>query len=648
MRTACKAWLYNVFGMFALLKSRQSYTLMTIGMYEIKEIEMSNFTPSKYQQAIFDFVATGRGHGLIDAVPGSGKTTTLVEAAKLLPATCVAIFLAFNKHIATELNNRLKAQGSPMQAMTIHSLGLQALRALPVKVSIDDKKYRLLCKDYLLAKQSYDYQLQQVLQKLVSFAQLTLSQTDEESLWALVDHFGIDQITRRDKEWPVIWQGVRQILDAGIEQAKKYGSVDFNDMVWLPTVLNLTPAKCDWMFVDECQDLNAAQLELVIRSVNGHGRLLFVGDKRQSLYGFAGADTESVENIVKRTGATVLPLSICYRCPKSHIDLCARIFAGIEARSDAPEGMIEHVKPEALSDTVRPGDLVLCRTTAPLIETCLRLLREGVRAKVRGRDIGKNFVDLINKLRKQYPALVISKLSETLGDYRQQQAVIIGVGEDSEMKLAALDDKVDTMQALLHAYMEEHCETASFDGFCIYIEGFFSDELGPVVTLSTVHKAKGLEESRVFILKPELMPFPKAKLGWQMEQELNIKYVAFSRSKSELYFVDYAKVEPQEPEQPALIEEEDEIEPAIEVPALAEAINELIEAVEEKHSNAGRPKIKEKLVSFKFESDTIAFLNSLEKGTKTDFIEKLIQASADYARWQKGQTDASNLADCHC
>lgn len=599
----------------------------------------SEFIPSKYQQAIFDFVTSGKGHGVVDACPGSGKTTTLIQAAKLLPANCNAIFLAFNKHIATELNAKLKEQGSGMQAMTIHSLGLQALRALPVKAQIDDKKYRVLCKDYLQAKQSYDYQLQQVLQKLTSFAQLTLSDTDEESLWKLVEHFGIEQITRYDKEWPIIWKGVRQILDAGIEQAKRFGTVDFNDMVWLPVVLGLLPAKADWIFVDECQDLNAAQLQLVLMAVNGHGRLLFIGDKRQSLYGFAGADTESVDKIIQRTKATVLPLSICYRCPTSHIKLCADIFPGIEAAPNAPQGVIEHIKPEALSEHVKPGDLVLCRLTAPLVETCLSLLREGVRAKVRGRDIGKNFVDIVNKLRKSFPYLTIEKLSETLENYRQQQMVLIGSGEDAEMKVAALDDKIDTMQALLQAYMAEHQGTASFDGFCIYIEGFFSDELGPVVTLSTVHKAKGLEEKRVFILRPDLMPFPKAKLGWQMEQEFNIKYVAFSRAKfhkddpdsGKMFFVDRAKVaEPvQEPLPVKAVEETPEPTDVV------EQAEEIIVKAQRSYENVGRPKVKEKLASFKFTSETLAFLDSLPKGTKTEFIEQLIKSSPEYQDWQQ-------------
>lgn len=87
-------------------------------------------------------------------------------------------------------------------------------------------------------------------------------------------------------------------------------------------------------------------------------------------------------------------------------------------------------------------------------------------------------------------------------------------------------------------------------------------------------------------------------------------------------------------------------EPEIEAEELAEAIDALIEAVEApaKHSNGGRPKVKEKLESFKLTAETRAFLKSLPKGTKTDFIEKLIQASADYERWQK----SNEPTECHC
>lgn len=40
------------------------------------------FVPSPQQQAVFDWVESGRGNAFIEAVAGAGKTTTLIEACK--------------------------------------------------------------------------------------------------------------------------------------------------------------------------------------------------------------------------------------------------------------------------------------------------------------------------------------------------------------------------------------------------------------------------------------------------------------------------------------------------------------------------------------------------------------------------------------
>jgi len=61
------------------------------------------FIPSKYQQDVFDFIKFGNGHGIINAVAGSGKTTTLIKCLDCLPAESQSIICCFNSHIAEEL-----------------------------------------------------------------------------------------------------------------------------------------------------------------------------------------------------------------------------------------------------------------------------------------------------------------------------------------------------------------------------------------------------------------------------------------------------------------------------------------------------------------------------------------------------------------
>lgn len=85
-----------------------------------------NNTPNPYHEAIYRFVEEGRGHGVIMATAGSGKTTTPVEVAHRLQTGTSACFLAFNTAAAKQLRDRLPAHTT---ARTVHALGLKTLAA---------------------------------------------------------------------------------------------------------------------------------------------------------------------------------------------------------------------------------------------------------------------------------------------------------------------------------------------------------------------------------------------------------------------------------------------------------------------------------------------------------------------------------------
>ena len=92
-----------------------------------------------------------------------------------------------------------------------------------------------------------------------------------------------------------------------------------------------------------------------------------------------------------------------------------------------------------------------------------------------------------------------------------------------------LDDKVETIFALADG-------VDTITGVQNRIEEVFSNDKEGVV-FSTVHRAKGLESDNVYILKPELFPHPMAKQDWELQQERNITYVAYTRAKQRLAFV---------------------------------------------------------------------------------------------------------------
>lgn len=481
------------------------------------------FVPSGYQTAVFDAVKAGNRNIQIRALAGSGKTTTLVQLMNIIPrkATTKIVFVAYNKHIQEELARRAPAG---VTVVTCHSLGFKALRnGLPIKPEVDDGKLMGIIKEFL-PNYEQEGHLRAPLAQLVSLAKNTL--TDPEDLTALGEmavRYGVDLNGDMDR----LLNLVAPVISVC---ASRLTVIDYDDMIWLPIRLNLHLETFDWVLGDEFQDMNACMIELIMRSIKPEtGRAIVVGDVHQSIYGFRGADVEAMDKAESRLNAERLPLNICYRCPKSHIDLAKEIVPEIEAAEDAIMGTVEHVTYMRAMTAMQDGDLVLCRLNAPLISTCYAFIKMGRKAVIRGRDIGKNLINFIDKLQ---PTSIVDLVTK-VGEYKVHEVERL-TAAGKEAAIQSLTDKCDCVMELTDG-MRDLSELR------LRISTIFDDETKTGIILSSVHRAKGDEAERVWILKPELMPLPRATQEWQIEQEMNIKYVAFTRSKRDLYLVSGAK-----------------------------------------------------------------------------------------------------------
>jgi superfamily I DNA/RNA helicase len=494
------------------------------------EAPSKTFIASSYQEKIFDWIREGTGDAIIHAVAGSGKTTTLVEASKLVKADA-SIFLAFNKSIAEELKTRLKG----MTASTLHGLGLRLVkkhfnlggRTMNGGGNVDDHKYTNLRREYLKKYKLSDEQIRlfgRELGQLLNLTRLTLTNPrDEGALLELMSHHAI-QI---DAEYlDLCIKAVAPILDEGIRQAPE--RLDFTDMVWLPNVLNITGvAAYEWIFVDEAQDLNAAQRELVLRSRANGGRILFVGDPRQAIYGFAGADSQSLRQIAAATGAQELPLSVCYRCPSSHVELAKSLVPHIEPAPGAPRGILSRPSIHQALSQMKPGDLVISRCSAPLAQVYGELRKAGIPAYIEGADLKEPLLRIVRKIRMQR-GFNFSRFPDLLAAYAEEQTAALRKNHpDPEVAEIDLKDHVSTIGAV---YRATKPQTA--DALMSAIEDMYAEhDPDKAVRCSTIHKAKGLESEYVFLVAPHLLPHPKATKDWQLQQEYNLQYVAYTRAK---------------------------------------------------------------------------------------------------------------------
>jgi superfamily I DNA/RNA helicase len=301
-------------------------------------------------------------------------------------------------------------------------------------------------------------------------------------------------------------------------------------MPYLTVVDNIPIEDFDYILIDESQDSNKTNIELIKRLSDNSEMTICVGDRNQSIMGFRGSENDAMDQLVRETSSVELPLSLCYRNSKAVCRLVNETFPDIihEVPDTAIEGEVLTIEGRDLQACVKPGDMVICRTNAPLVKPCFELIRKGVKAVIMGRSIGDELVNLINRVSKRVTTDNLEFILANLSEYKNVETMRL-MAQGKESTAQALEDKVDTIFALA-----EGCKVLS--ELIDKAETIFSDDAKGVV-FSSAHRAKGLESDHVFILRYDLMPHPMANKDWQIKQEMNCKFVALTRSKNKLFFV---------------------------------------------------------------------------------------------------------------
>lgn len=499
--------------------SSSTAPLAFLDIDDVPQVQVKKeFQPSLYQQAIFDFIQDEAAqHAVVEAVAGSGKTTTLEKSLRFTPSNADVAFVAYNVHIKDELSKRAP---SHVHVSTLHSLGFEnAKRELGNELTVN--KYKLYdLFDTLDTYGELDL-LKRPITKLVSLSKGCLLEPTEANFDYLVERYNIELNGDQSKAYDLAYKLHAKSLAVKHE-------LDFDDMIYWCANGVIPVHQFDVVFSDESQDYNAAQRRLTLNSVNPNGRVIAVGDRRQSIMGFQGSDSESIPHFIQELNAVTLPLSICYRCPADVVALAKTIVPQIEAREDAPKGIIKNL--DGLPDC-KPGDMVLCRLNAPLVAPCFDLIQRGIKATIRGRDIGTGLITFLERGKKlTHGNARLAMVIPALYDYTKTEIERL-TRQRRDSQASALQDQFDTVHILAGKHPNGTVGEVVAD-----IRKIFSDDQAAVI-FSSVHRAKGLEADRVYILRPELMPFVKATQVWEIEQEMNLRYVAFTRPKQELYFV---------------------------------------------------------------------------------------------------------------
>lgn len=516
-------------------------------------------------------------HLIVEARAGTGKTTTLIEGMKVMKGLQTTItpspqqaavwdqmatsrgaglvcFVAFNKSIATELQKRVPLGCS---AMTMHSMGFKAVQAAFGRVGVNNYRVQDIISELMgrdiRELRRHKMEVLKATESLVGLCKMNLvadntaagTMIGREALWDLASYYDIDLNGNSTEVFSLVPQVLERCKDVARDRV-----IDFDDMVWLPVALNLSMTKYDVLLVDEAQDLNRCQQQLALKAGT---RLILCGDPKQAIYGFAGADCESMSRMQKILEATDrgcvhLPLTVTRRCGKAIVAEAQKIVPDFGYWETNPEGKISQASytdvrykgaagpgtgslaEKSYVDLVQDGDMLLCRVNAPLVSQCFRFLKAGRKATIQGRDVGQGLISTIKKCKADSVPDLAAKLSDWLHNEVQKETA---KRNPNENKLIALQDRVDC----LYCFMENQ---QTVEDVIAKIESVFTDAKdSPGIRLSSIHRAKGLESDRVFFLMPEGAgcPHPMAKTAWAREQESNLLYVGITRAISELVYV---------------------------------------------------------------------------------------------------------------
>jgi len=485
---------------------------MRVLLYISEQERSVQMKASKDQLRIFKTWKDSLLNIIIDAVAGSGKSTVIYQLIKQSEGKF--LYLAFNGSIMEAMQNKLERGGLKNgKASTLHSLGLKTLRDSSKRVTTKPTKNYDLIKKFQEEHPDTFKKMKWKTKLKYSFALNNLwdasRQTFESSLEVLKPLMMDMGNPLPDEPWVAkLWPLYYEFCQKTYEG--KSITVDFIDMIYLPVKFDMKMGfKCKYLAVDEAQDLNFAQHKFIEKIIKDCGieKWIAVGDRRQAIYGFSGSHSDTF-SLFEAMGNTVeLPLSICYRSTPEIVAEANKVYDVMEAFQE-PSGDLT----EVVTDTfgIRQGAMIICRNTTPLLKLFFRLVSEDHPAYLVGKDISEKLLRVLKPHR--------------YGTMREAMNKLI-----AEKDREAIHNLAIVMDHLCHGFTK-------VQEFELMLKRLFVKKEN-ATHLMTIHKSKGLEADTVYILNENLIPSKFAVTEEQKKQEQNLKYVARTRAKKKMYYL---------------------------------------------------------------------------------------------------------------
>lgn len=507
-----------------------------------------------------------RGPVCVIAGAGTGKTRAITHRiayaaaiGTMDPAKVLA--LTFTAKAAGEMRTRLRALGVPtVAARTIHSAALKQLLYFWPTV------FGGRTPDLMTTKTGF-------LTEAINRAGLgeTLKATNRELMrdiaseieWAKVSQVGppdfLDEISKRTQKPRVLPEQLVQVYTAYESIKKEELAIDFEDVLLLCAAMleeerdvrERVQDQYRYFTIDEYQDISPIQQRLINAWLGTRKDICVVGDPAQTIYSFAGATPVFLNTFTQRfPEAEVIRLSTGYRSTPEITFAANALLRHGQMGQELVAQNGHGSKPTVSSYTDEESEIagvmsditaLLAQGTAP--QEIAILARTNAQLKVAEKQMLK--LNLPYQLRSTERFFERKEIRDFIKEVRKASVIPAeGQGWIDELRSLAqpylTGETIDGIAALLHLARELDSD-ASFTpktlrGYLREVEDRVQQNnppTMPVVTLATLHAAKGLEWERVFLIGASDGQLPVADAS--LDEERRLFYVGITRAKSDLH-----------------------------------------------------------------------------------------------------------------
>ena len=513
-----------------------------------------------------------RGPVCVIAGAGTGKTRAIthrIAYASAIGAMDPTKILAitFTARAAGEMRTRLRSLGVPtVAARTIHAAALKQLLFFWPSVFGGRTPDLLTSKTGFLGEAINRAGLQGTIN---INSRDTLRDIANEIEWAKVSQIGptdyLTELDNRAAKPRVNAEQVAQVYTAYESIKRQELAMDFEDVLLLTTAMleeerevrERVQDQYRYFTVDEYQDISPLQQRLINAWLGNRQEICVVGDPAQTIYSFAGATSSFLTTFTSRfPDAEVIRLTSGYRSTPE-ITFAANSLLRSATMGQELNAQNDHGdKPEVLAYNDESSEI------AGIVADMTSLLSSGVPAQeiavlartnsqLNSLERAMNGAKLPYQVRSTERFFDRPDVKEFLKGVRTASVIPTeGISWLDELRTLAqpflTGQSIDGIAGLLHLARELDEDTnfspKTLRSYLREVEDRVQQNnppTMPVITLATLHAAKGLEWERVFLMGANVGLLPLETNGFTLdarmiEEERRLFYVGITRAKREL------------------------------------------------------------------------------------------------------------------